>query len=96
MKTHEIKALREADTIMAVTAMIECRHAKEQTEREQARLQLQLQFITHILNGVPEAAALSHAKANVVKANGGTVAQQTEFWRAWHLMNRYPAIAAPF
>ena len=86
MKDHEIQALREADTLMAVTAMVECRHDKEQTEREQARLQLQ--FITHILNGVPEDAALNHAKANVVKANGGTVQQQLEFWRAWHLMNR--------
>ena len=86
MKDHEIQALREADTLMAVTAMVECRHTKEQTEREQARLQLQ--FITHILNGVPEDAALNHAKANVVKVNGGTVQQQLEFWRAWHLMNR--------
>ena len=86
MKDHEIKALREADTLMAVTTMVDCRHDKEQTEREQARLQLQ--FITHILNGVPESAALNHAKANVVKVNGGTVQQQSEFWRAWHLMNR--------
>ena len=92
MKDHEIQALREADTLMAVTAMIECHHVKEQTEREQARLQLQ--FITHILNGVPEDAALNHAKANVVKVNGGTVQQQLEFWRAWHSMNRYHALTA--
>lgn len=80
MKDHEIKALRAADTIMAVTAMVECRRGKEQTAREQARLKLQ--FIIHIFNGLPEAAALNQAKANVVKANGGTVQQQTEFWRA--------------
>ena len=59
MKDHEIQALREADTLMAVTAMIECRHVKEQTEREQARL-------------------------------------QSEFLRAWDLMDRYPALAASF
>ena len=94
MKDHEIKALREADTLMAVTTMIDCHHDKEQTEREQALLQLQL--ITHILNGVPEDAALNHAKANVVKANGGTLEQQSEFWLAWNLMNRYPALTASF
>ena len=92
MKDHEIKALRAADTIMAVIEMIDCRHDKEQTERDQVRLKLQ--FITHIFNGVPEDAALNHAKANVVKVNGGTVQQQLEFWRAWHLMNRYHALTA--
>ena len=80
MKDHEIQALRAADTIMEVTAMVECRHSKEQTEREQVRLKLQ--FIIHIFNGVPEAAALNQAKANVIKVNGGTVQQQLEFWRA--------------
>ena len=80
MKDHEIKALRAADTIMAVTAMVECRHDKEQTKHEQVRLKLQ--FITHIFNGVSEDAALNQAKANVVKVNGGTVQQQLEFWRA--------------
>ena len=83
MKANEIKALREADTISAVIAMVDCRefeHAKD--EAAHIQYHLMLQYSNRILDGMPEAAALSHAKASVVYANGGTVAQQTEFWRA--------------
>ena len=82
MKPSEIKALREANTIMAVIEMVDCRefeHAEEQAAHIQYHLMLQ--YSNRILDGMPEAAALSHAKASAVHVNGGTVAQQTEFWR---------------
>ena len=83
MKPSEIKDLREADTISAVIAMVDCREF-ENAEDEAAHIQhhLMLQYSNRILDGMPEAAALNHAKASVVHANGGTVAQQTEFWCA--------------
>ena len=82
MKPSEIKALREANTIKEVVAMVDCRefeHAKDEAAHIQHHLMLQ--YSNRILDGMPEAAALSHVKASVVHANGGTVAQQTEFWR---------------
>ena len=84
MKPSEIKALREADTIEAVVTMVDCRNF-EHGAKEQAlviQYHLYLQYSNRILDGMPEAAALNHAKASAVHANGGTVAQQTEFWRA--------------
>ena len=84
MKANEIKALHEADTISAVIEMVDCRHFEHHTKNEAAHIQyhLMLQYSNRILDGMPEAAALNHAKASAVHANGGTVAQQTEFWRA--------------
>ena len=84
MKANEIKALREADTIMAVIEMVDCRHFVHPAIFFTAHIQhhLMLQYSNRILEGMPIAAALSHAKASAVHANGGTVAQQTEFWRA--------------
>ena len=84
MKPAEIKALREANTIMAVIEMVDCRHFEHHAKDEAAHIQyhLMLQYSNRISDGMPEAAALSHAKASAVHANGGTVAQQTEFWRA--------------
>ena len=84
MKANEIKALREADTISAVIKMVDCRHFEHHAKDEAAHIQyhLMLQYSNRILDGMPEAAALNHAKASAVHANGGTVAQQTEFWRA--------------
>ena len=84
MNTTESKALREADTISAVIEMVDCRHFEHHAKDEAAHIQyhLMLQYSNRILDGMPEAAALNHAKASAVHANGGTVAQQTEFWRA--------------
>ena len=84
MKPSEIKALREANTIKEVVAMVECREFEHNAKDEAAHIQyhLMLQYNNRILDGMPEAAALNHAKASAVHANGGTVAQQTEFWRA--------------
>ena len=83
MKANEIKALREADNIEAVIAMVDCRHFEHHAKDEAAHIQyhLMLQYNNRILDGMPEAAALNHAKVSVVHANGGTVAQQSEFWR---------------
>ena len=84
MKPCEIKALREANTIKEVVAMVDCREFEHNAKDEAAHIQyhLMLQYNNRILDGMPEAAALNHAKASAVHANGGTVAQQTEFWRA--------------
>ena len=84
MNITEIKALREADTLSAVIEMVDCRHFEHHAKDEAAHIQyhLMLQYSNRILDGMPEAAALNHAKASAVHANGGTVAQQTEFWRA--------------
>ena len=84
MKDHEIKALREADTISAVIEMVDCRHFENRAEDEAAHMQhhLMLQYSNRILDGMLEAVALNHAKASVVHANGGTVQQQSEFWLA--------------
>ena len=84
MKPSEIKALREADTIRAVIEMVDCRHFEHHAKDEAAHIKYHLlvQYSNRILDGMPEAAALNHAKASAVHANGGTVAQQTEFWRA--------------
>ena len=79
MKPYEIKALREANTIKEVVAMVDCREFEHNVNDEAAHIQLQ--YNNRILDGMPEAAALNHAKASAVHANGGTVAQQTEFWR---------------
>ena len=79
MKPYEIKALREANTIKEVVAMVDCREFEHNIKDEAAHIQLQ--YNNRILDGMPEAAALNHAKASAVHANGGTVAQQTEFWR---------------
>ena len=83
MKPSEIKALREANTIKEVVAMVDCREFEHNAKDEAAHIQhhLMLQYNNRILDGMPEAAALNHAKASAVHANGGTVAQQTEFWR---------------
>ena len=84
MKPSEIKALRAADTISAVIEMVDCRNF-EHGAKEQAlviQYHLRLQYCNRILDGMPEAAALNHAKASAVHAVGGTVKQQTEFWRA--------------
>ena len=83
MKPYEIKALREANTIKEVVAMVDCREFEHNAKDEAAHIQyhLMLQYNNRILDGMPEAAALNHAKASAVHANGGTVAQQTEFWR---------------
>ena len=80
MKPSEINALREAETISAVIKMVDCRHFEHHAKDEAAHMMLQ--YSNRILDGMPEAAALNHAKASAVHANGGTVAQQTEFWRA--------------
>ena len=76
MKPSEIKSLRATNTIEEVVAMVDCREA--------AHIQhhLMLQYSNRILDGMPEAAALNHAKASAVHANGGTIEQQSEFWRA--------------
>ena len=84
MKPSEIKALREANTIKEVVAMVDCREFEHNAKDEAAHIQyhLMLQYNNRILDGMPEAAALSHEKASAVGVYGGTVAQQTEFWRA--------------
>ena len=84
MKPSEIKALRAADTISAVIEMVDCRNFKHGAKEQALVIQyhLMLQYSNRILDGMPEAAALNHAKASAVHSNGGTVAQQTEFWRA--------------
>ena len=89
MKPSEIKALREANTIKEVVAMVDFREFEHNAKDEAAHIQyhliqyhLMLQYNNRILDGMSEAAALNHAKASAVHANGGTVAQQTEFWRA--------------
>ena len=80
MKANEIKALREAADIEAVLTMVDCRHFEHHAKDEAAHIQLQ--YSNRILDGMPEAAALNHAKASAVGVYGGTVEQQTEFWRA--------------
>ena len=84
MKELEIKAMREADTIEAVLAMVDRSRFKQYAKEETAQIQhyLLLQYNTSVLSGMREAAALNHAKASVVCANGGTARQQSEFWRA--------------
>ena len=84
MKPSEIKTLREANTIEEVVAMVDCREFEHNAKDEAAHIQyhLMLQYSNRILDGMPEAAALNHAKASAVHANGGTIEQQSEFWRA--------------
>ena len=83
MKELEIKAMREADTIEAVLAMVDRSRFKQYAKEETAQIQhyLLLQYNTSVSVGLREATALNHAKASVVCANGGTVSQQSEFWR---------------
>ena len=90
MKANEIQALHAADTISAVIEMVDCRHFEHPAKMTPAHIKyhLRLQYSNRILDGMPEVVALSHAKASVVHANGGTLEQQSEFWLAWHLMNR--------
>ena len=84
MITTEIKALRQAETIEAVTAMIDCRaHEYNREERTvQIKAYIKNRYVQRVLNGLPADAALNYAKAGVVYANGGTIGQQSEFWRA--------------
>ena len=87
MKPSEIKALREADTIEQVVAMVDCRdHEDHEYSREERvayiKTKLQQQYITRLKHDVPEATAINQVKADVVKVNGGTIEQQSEFWRA--------------
>ena len=94
MKDHEIQALHAADTISAVIEMVDCRHFEHPAKDEAAHIKyhLRLQYSNRILDGMPEVVALSHAKASVVHANGGTLEQQSEFWRyadAAMIHNRY-------
>ena len=83
MKPSEIKALRKAETIEQVVAMVDCRefeHAEEQAAH--IKTQLLRQYSTRLKHDVPEATAINQVKADVVNANGGTIEQQSEFWRA--------------
>ena len=83
MKANEIKYLREAKNITEVIAMVDYRHFEHGKGQAACRQYLLiLQYRALIADGMPEAAALNHTKAGVVRANGGTVKQQAEFWRA--------------
>lgn len=84
MKATEIKALRKAETIEQIAAMVDCRdfeHGRDEWVSH-IKVHLQAEYIHRVFNGLPEAAALNYAKANLINANGGTVKQQSEFWRA--------------
>ena len=84
MNTNEIKALREANTIEAVVLMVDCRNFEHGAKEQALHIQyhLLLQYSDRVSKGIPEAEALNRVKASVVCANGGTVQQQSEFWRA--------------
>ena len=84
MKASEINALRQAETIEQVAAMVDCRAHEYNREEmaEHVKIHLKSQYAQRVLNGLPHLAALNHAKANVINANGGSVNQQAEFWRA--------------
>ena len=69
MKPSEIKALREANTIKEVVAMVDCREA--------AHIQhhLMLQYSNRILDGMPEAAALNQFKESKMYSKAQEVEQ---------------------
>ena len=84
MKPSEIKTLREANTIEEVVAMVDCRDHEYSREEQAAHVKTHLlrQYSTRLKHDVPEATAINQVKADVVNANGGTIEQQSEFWRA--------------